>query len=126
MQESDSLGLVVAVPTLENPKFEIEIDGRRGMYSRAQLRLVRDESQDKYREDLGYGRGQRERREVSREKLVRLSVVASARLLSVRWWSTRRSVPACNMLWSSLVPCQLWRRRCVVVRVSWGVELVEN
>ncbi len=71
MQQADWVGVVVAAPTSANQQFEVETQGQRRWYSRGQLRLVRDETQDKYREDLGYGRGQRERREVAREKLVR-------------------------------------------------------
>ena len=62
-------GVVVGVPTSENSFFQVRVDGAKDseikQFPRSRLRLMTHEMHDRYREDLGYGRGQRESQQVS-------------------------------------------------------------
>ncbi len=66
MRTTENLGLVIGVPTVSEPLFTVELPDHTVLkLPRTQIRLCNDE-QDRFREDMGYGRGQRDRKEVAR------------------------------------------------------------
>lgn len=68
-------GIVVATPSTENPLFVVRLDSTKEKINvaRARLRPMTHEEGNSYREDLGYGRGQRVSQVVDRTDKVDLS-----------------------------------------------------
>lgn len=74
MHGGQNFGVVVGMPNRLEPMFQVKLaDATVVKFPRSQIRLQRDETQDRFREDLGYGRGQRERKEVDRPSSVNWS-----------------------------------------------------
>jgi ATP-dependent helicase STH1/SNF2 len=66
MRTTENIGVVIGEPSVSDPLFTVELpDGTVKKLPRTQIRVCNDE-QDRFREDLGYGRGQRDRKEIAR------------------------------------------------------------